>query len=62
MAGRVKALTTYFGPALGKQSLLQAIKAGGWKVLIVSRRLCRCVGASRLCSLSPCCRALLCRC
>ena len=27
-------LTTYFGQAVGKQTLAEAIKAGGWKVLI----------------------------
>lgn len=27
-------LTTYFGQALGKQTLTDAVKAGGWKILI----------------------------
>ena len=31
MAG---ALTKYFGQALGKQSVGEALKAGGWKIAI----------------------------
>lgn len=51
-------LTTYWGKALGKQSLLDAVKAGGWKVRRAMGQGARAAAAGRIC-LHPCCA---CRC